>query len=800
MIDLSKAALVASDEKTGRIAHFAQILKDEIVKRTAIELPTTGMPERREGGLILLGKEADFRGAGPFKDFAFPLHSLPKPEAEGYRLASGEQAVPFAAVMGADERGVLYGIGKLLRKMQLRKGSILLPKDLGLSSQPGYPLRGHQLGYRPKTNAYDAWSEQQFDQYIRELAFFGANSIEILPPRTDDDAAGPHLKVPPLQMMMRLSEIIDSYGLDVWIWYPNMGKDYSDERCLQQEIEERDEIFRNLKRIDHIFVPGGDPGEMDPDLLFEWCGKMAETLKKHHPHAKIWLSNQAFSQPQAWSDGFFSNVKKRPDWLGGIVFGPWAKTTLPELRELVPERYPIRRYPDITHSYACQYFVPNWDPALAMTLGRECINPRPIAEKKIHNMFHRYACGSLSYSEGINDDVNKFVWSDQDWDPDVSVVDTLRDYASVFISPDMKEEVTRGLLALEENLKGPLATNGGVQTTLRQWIAMESSAKEEVKENYRFQMGLLRAYYDAYIQRRLLGETAAERKIYDLLEQYRERDIAGLLEEAEGIMEEAGPGSTRPDYRKRCFELADSLFEKIGAQLTVEKHKAIAWNRGAFLDAIDIPLNNRVWLQAQFEKIRNTKSSEEEAKVIEDVLRREDPGPGGFYDNFGTPGSMKRISNPQVWEQDPGALKSAFLDFSPNLLYRTEDRKAKGISQAESEKIGPIHLAWIGTAASLYDSPLKAVYTNLNPEVDYTLRVTYVGVVYLSAIRSTRIRLTANGESIHDYIGVTRNCVTREFEIPGEIIENGKLELTWTTMDGDQGPHVAELWLMISKT
>jgi len=39
-------------------------------------------------------------------------------------------------------------------------------------------------------------------------------------------------------------------------------------------------------------------------------------------------------------------------------------------------------------------------------------------------------------------------------------------------------------------------------------------------------------------------------------------------------------------------------------QLSVERYKAISVGRGANLDTIDAPLNNRLWLKAQFQEIR----------------------------------------------------------------------------------------------------------------------------------------------------------------------------------------------------
>ena len=81
---------------------------------------------------------------------------------------------------------------------------------------------------------------------------------------------------------------------------------------------------------------------------------------------------------QAWLEEFLGILNQQhPKWLSGIVFGPQVRISLPRLRELVPAQYPIRHYPDITHSRQCQYPVPDWDIAYAVTEGRECINPRP---------------------------------------------------------------------------------------------------------------------------------------------------------------------------------------------------------------------------------------------------------------------------------------------------------------------------------------------------------------------------------------------------------------------------------------
>ena len=644
---------------------------------------------------------------------------------------------------------------------------------------------GTSWAIAPKTNAYDAWNETQFGQYIRELALFGANSIEIMPPRTDDDALSRHMKVEPMKMMVELSGMIDRYGMDVWIWYPNMGSDYTHLDSVQVELAEREAIFRQLPRIDVMFVPGGDPGDLHPDLLFAWLEKVGTLLRKYHPHATIWVSPQAFRPTREWLDAFYANVNRNPAWFGGVVFGPWVKDPLPEIRRKVRSEIPIRRYPDITHSLSSQYPIPQWDLAYAMTLGRECINPRPLAEKHIHNLLKDFANGSISYSEGTNDDVNKFIWSAQDWDATTPALETLREYARLFISPDLTEGVAQGLLALEENLRGPLLVNNGVELTLKQWQAMEQEAPETVLANYRFQMGLLRANFDAFIRRRLQHETLLEQQALESLENARELGSLVALESAQKVLEKMETEPVGAVLHRRCLDLADSLFRSIGAQLTVEKHGA-AEGRGDFIGSIDKPLNNAPWLKEQIHFARQQATEAARLAVIKTVLERENPGPGGFYDNLGTPQSWARVKSGDNWANDPGSLNSPRVSFGVGLVgeewVHTVD--AKGFRG----QVTP--LAWMNQITTLYETALVLYYDRLNPAKKYRLRVAYTG-----RFRS-RVKLVADDTLlIHDFIQ-TGSEPLFEFEIPSAATADGVLELTWTCGEGERGAQVAEIWLI----
>ena len=155
----------------------------------------------------------------------------------------------------------------------MAKGRVSLVDELNVTTAPRYQLRGHQLGYRDKTNSYDGWDLPQWDRYIRELAVFGANAIELIPPRSDDRADSVHFPLPPMTMMAGMSRIADDYGLDVWIWYPALDDDYSRPAMVQFALDEWEQVYKRLPRIDAILVPGGDPGNTRPKHLLPMLQK-----------------------------------------------------------------------------------------------------------------------------------------------------------------------------------------------------------------------------------------------------------------------------------------------------------------------------------------------------------------------------------------------------------------------------------------------------------------------------------------------------------------------------------------------
>ncbi|MEZ6053515.1 MAG: hypothetical protein R3C02_19335 [Planctomycetaceae bacterium] len=601
---LTRAVIVTSPQPTALEQQAVRLLQDEVEARTTIRWKSSSQRPAENVPVIVIGTAESLR-----KDKILPAefqndqNSAGAPEGYRIQVVNKNRKTPTIYVIGNDGRGTLYGVGRLLRELRMSAGAIELPSNFSLQSAPVVPLRGHQLGYRPKTNSYDGWDVAQWEQYIRDLVVFGANAVELIPPRSDDDDDSPHFPLPPMEMMIEMSRLLDQYDVDVWIWYPAMDEDYGDPKTVEFALKEWGEVFEKLPRVDAVFVPGGDPGHTHPRHLMDLLEKQAANLKKYHPEAEMWMSPQSFT-PE-WMDVFYGIVNdEQPEWLAGIVYGPQLRVTLPEFRSRIPKQYPIRRYPDITHNRQAQYPVPNWDLAYAVTEGRETVNPRPRGQAHIFRLLDEYSDGFLTYSEGCKDDVNKVIWSGLGWDPETPVIDILRQYSRYFIGDEYTDDFAQALLALEANWEGPLLVNDRVDTTLEQVQDMERRASPELLKNWRFQMVLYRAYYDAYVRSRLLYETDLEERAMDVLRTATDGSSLAAVDQASEMLERAVTSPPSPQWRAHIVELADALFESIKMQLSVERHQAIAVGRGASLDTIDMPLNNRLWLTDRFAEIR----------------------------------------------------------------------------------------------------------------------------------------------------------------------------------------------------
>jgi hypothetical protein len=769
-IDLTSAVIVVAADAPVPEQKAADMLADEIEKRTFVRLAIANSAPAKTVAAIAIGTKDSLGKAVP----ALAENIETPGAAEGYtvRAILGYRATVL--VVGADARGTLFGVGRLLRELRMTRGSITLPR-IDITSSPKVALRGHQVGYRPKVNTYDGWTVDMYEQYIRDMIVFGTNAIELIPPRSDDAPGSLHFTLSPIDMLARVSQLAIDYDIQFWIWYPAMDKDYGDQATVDKAIAEWAAVFEKVPRIDAVLVPGGDPGHTEPKYLMPLLEKQTENLHRTHPNARMWMSPQGFTKE--WMDEWLAIMQKdQPKWLTGVAFAPQNRLSLPDMRAAVPKQYPIRHYPDITHTYSCQYPVQDWDVALKLTHDRETINPRPIAYSEIVRWSLPYTdAGFITYSEGVNDDANKMLWSALGWDPDADVNTVIREYARYFIGPAYEDDFAKALFRLEQNWVGPLAANTGISDTLALVQKMEGSRDPHVLLNWRFQQTAYRAYFDAYVQERLRSETQLERQAMEKLGAAKRTGAVKALDDAQAILDRAKEGRVAPEFRERASNLAEALYQSIRMQTSVKRFMAIDIGRGATFDMIDKPLNNRLWLEPRFAAIRALPREADRLKAIKEIVNWTDPGPGGYYDDLGDPRNQPHLVRDVTQDFDPENRINPLLGYEDSPL----DRR----------------MSWFDDAETRFEAPLYMRYDNLDPKAEYKVRAVYAGDKW-----DTQMKLVADDIEVHGLIDKPNPIAPLEFDIPKEATKDGKLMLAWTQTPGrgssGRGCQVAEVWLI----
>lgn len=658
-------------------------------------------------------------------------------------------------VDGDGARGLLYGAGYLLRVMTYEHQQVEFPESPAIDAIPEKAVRGHQIGYRNLANSYDGWTPEQYEQYIRDLAIFGANSIEAIPFMPPS----PHFHLSSTDMTTRISGFCKKYDLDFSVWTPATF-DLKDTVKRNHYLLQFDTLFRQSVRIDAIFFPGGDPGNNPPQLVIPLLEELAVPLKKYHPKAHIWLSLQGY-HPDECAFVYSYIHQHHPTWLGGIVVGP-SSPSLEDTRAALPANYPIRHYPDITHTVRCDYPVVWWDPAFAFTLGREPVNPQPLYYANIYRFIAPYMDGFISYSDGAHDDINKMVWSALGWNSRADVREILIQYSNFFFGSSFREDAADGMLALEKNWAGAIADNGGIEATLQLWQQQEQQ-HPELAGNWRWQMCLLRAYYDAYTRKRAIREGALEAAVNRTL-----LEGGDAITRAEKILQQADE-PVMPQWRNRIIALCEALFKSVALQTSVAKYQAAGPERGAILDFLDRPLNNRWWLEDKFHYIR-TLPVTDQRKALDTIARWENPGPGSYYDAVGN------IS------KSPHVVRSEDLHTDP-LMRRSDTPGFDWWESGYSRK----RLSWM--VSLRWPSAMR--YDHLDTTARYVIRVTGYGE---SLLRANGVRLTP---------GLYNKGVgeLKEFAVPPALSQTGSLLLTWDSIDEEhlnwrQHSRGTEVWLI----
>src|ERR1051326_9164231 len=143
ILDLSNAIILSAGEGPGPERKAAQMLAEEVAKRTRLRWARENSWPANGAPVILVGSTRSLQPFAKSRGVEIP----PRIASEGYHIWNEGAPAPVLWIAGDDSRGVLFGVGCLLRALRFEPQKIWLPADFRADTAPQAKLRGHQLGY-----------------------------------------------------------------------------------------------------------------------------------------------------------------------------------------------------------------------------------------------------------------------------------------------------------------------------------------------------------------------------------------------------------------------------------------------------------------------------------------------------------------------------------------------------------------------------------------------------------------------------------------------------------------------------
>ncbi len=662
-------------------------------------------------------------------------------------------------------RGIIYAYSLFLRKTTYKDNIIILVSDITGTHSPQKKIRGHQVGYRTTPNTYDAWNYDQYFRCFLDLMAFGSNTAEHTGSPTEKVEYNCLMKYTQEEFLKEATRLQDEINLNVSLWQGNDAKE-SDEESLAF----RDKLFKEITRLDYLFIPGGDPGDMKADDFVERSKKISKLLKRYHPNAKVHLSAQAPHCHKNWGEVFIDKLQDEPDEFEMIIMGPNHAYSIDELRRKVPEKYPLRFYPDITHNLRCEYPVnflkDDWHFSFANTLSRESVNPRPREFKKLHEITSDYVVGSVSYSEGVHDDVNKAVWSALDWNKDTPLDEILLDYARFFMYGADEERISKLIFTLEQSWQSDALGNENVDNAYK--LACELKNEYSfLSNNWRFMLLYFRTLCDKLVKMRREFEEDLTANATEYLKEYNIEKSLDILE--------TPLDDTYSNSRNELNDIAEFLFNEIGIQLDTEHYHTDNWERGATIETIDNNVTDKAFLSSKLSKSLNLLENERR-NFIDTLVNRNRVDDDEVYFSVALH-SLDALNVPQDGE--------FYMDIR---------------GDRPETKTNPLPMS----LTKVYDHfNLDVKLNGFTEDFDYTLTVTYKDD-FNSDI--TKHKITANGHTIYcgpqyggsenkalDHIILSDGFIARSYIIKKEFINKGKVDLRFS--EPIDGVKICEFWV-----
>jgi Glycosyl hydrolase family 67 N-terminus len=400
--------------------------------------------------------------------------------SDGFRIE--HSAHGRVRIVGNDERGLLYGIGKFLRSNIYHRGSFTTGTWTG-TSVPDNPVRGIYFATHFH-NFYQEAPTQEINRYVEDLALWGYNTVEVW----FDMHQFNGIQDPAAQAMIeRLNLILSAakgLGLDTGLiiianeayadspvalradwtaghdgYFKEPQGHYHVELCPNKPgarslmLKWREDTFRAFQgaAVDYITIWPYDTGGCTNTECKPWGANgfltmakpIAEMARRYFPGSKIILSTWYFDHFTSgeW-DGLEEKFKRqRPQWVDYIMAdetGGLQRYVGNPRKHQVPGGFPLVSFPEIS-----MWGADPW--------GGFGANPLPLHHQEVWSMGRAVIAGGFPYSEGIFDDLNKVLYAQFFWKKDLPASSIVDEYVAYNFSPEVVIPMRKAIAIMERD-------------------------------------------------------------------------------------------------------------------------------------------------------------------------------------------------------------------------------------------------------------------------------------------------------------------------------------------------------------
>lgn len=460
----SSVSIDCRTEQTRLVKKAIQILVRILEERCALEAVTKGNADCR---IILSLRE----GIG----------------TDGFTIEDTDNGAVH--IVGNDERGLLYGVGKFLRTSRYGM-NCFMPSSWRGTSVPAKPVRGVYFATHFHNFYHDA-PLQTVERYVEELALWGCNALTVwfdMHHFKGLDAPDARHMIERLRVILRVG---DGVGMQPgMITLGNEAYATSPEELRADWTAGHNGYTRPLEGHYRVEICPNKPGGLDfilrlrremleafsdLDIRYVWiwpydqggctCSRCApwgangfllaaraeaELIRQCCPSAKVVLSTWFFDRFTSgeWQGLATALEREKPDWLDYLMADDFGRFPDYPLKHGVPGGLPVLNFPEVS----MERMYP-W--------GGFGANPRPAHWQAYWDRVRDLVVGGFPYSEGIYEDINKVIVFQFGWDPEQTAEDIVREYASYEFSPDVADDLVHAVKLMEEcqnhSLRGDLA-------------------------------------------------------------------------------------------------------------------------------------------------------------------------------------------------------------------------------------------------------------------------------------------------------------------------------------------------------